>query len=40
MRNEYKIVVWKSERKRLLGKYRHRREDNIKMSFIGIAVRM
>jgi hypothetical protein len=31
MRNAYKILVGKSERKRPLGRPRHRREDNIRM---------
>jgi hypothetical protein len=31
MRNEYKILVAKPERKRLLGRTMCRREDNIKM---------
>jgi hypothetical protein len=30
-RNEYRILVGKPEGKRPLGKYRRRREDNIKM---------
>jgi hypothetical protein len=31
LRNAYKILVGKHERKRPLGKPRHRREDNIKI---------
>jgi hypothetical protein len=33
MRNAYKILVGKPEGKRLLGRPRHRWEDNIKMDF-------
>jgi hypothetical protein len=32
MRNMYKILVGKPEKKRSLGRPRHRREDNIKMN--------
>jgi hypothetical protein len=31
MRNAYKILVGKSERKRLIGRPRHRCDDNIRM---------
>jgi hypothetical protein len=31
MKNAYKILVGKSEGKRLFGRHRHRWEDNIKM---------
>jgi hypothetical protein len=31
MRNVYRILVGKPEGKRLLGKHKHRWEDNIKM---------
>jgi hypothetical protein len=31
MRNAYNILVGKSERKRPLGRHRHRWEDNIRM---------
>jgi hypothetical protein len=33
MRNEYRILVGKPKLKRLLGRPRHRRENNIKMDF-------
>jgi hypothetical protein len=29
----YRVLVWKPEGKRLLGRPRYRREDNIKMNF-------
>jgi hypothetical protein len=31
MKNEYKIIVRKTERKRALGRTKHRWENNIKM---------
>jgi hypothetical protein len=33
MTNAYKVLVGKSERKRLLGRFRHRYEDNVGMNF-------
>jgi hypothetical protein len=36
MRNAYKILVWKSERKKLLGKPTCKWEDNINMDLTGI----
>jgi hypothetical protein len=36
MRNTYKYFVGKTERKRVLGRNRRRREDNIKMDLIYI----
>jgi hypothetical protein len=33
MKNEYKIVVGKPQGKRLLGRYRGKWEDNIKIDF-------
>jgi hypothetical protein len=35
-RSTYKVLVGKPEGKRLLGRPRHRWEDNVKMNFIDI----
>lgn len=40
MRNEHKILVWKSEGKRPFLKYRCTKKYNIKVDLIGIAVGM
>ena len=32
-RGVYRVLVWKPEGKRTLGRHRHRWEDNIKMDF-------